>query len=88
MAHRRLQRLGPVDPTGWTVLVFDAPPSYEAPGDGRHERLVAVPPPLPWDRRTWSTVDLVAIGADDRAVADGLGGVVTRPHVVFGGRRR
>jgi uncharacterized protein (TIGR02118 family) len=84
VAQRRLQRLGPVDPTGWTVLVFDAPPSFEAPGDGRHDRLVALPPPLPGDRRTWETVDLVAVSAGDQALAEGLGGVVTRPHVVVG----
>ena len=84
VAQRRLQRLGPVDPTGWTVLVFDAPASFAAPGDGRHDRLVALPPPLPWDGRTWSTVDLVAVSSDDREAADALGGVVTRPHVVFG----
>jgi hypothetical protein len=84
VAQRRLQRLGPVDPTGWTVLVFDAPAAFAPPGDGRHERLVALPPPLPWDRRTWATVDLVAVAATDWAVAEALGGVVTRPHVVVG----
>jgi hypothetical protein len=84
VAQRRLVRLGPVDPTGWTVLVFDAPEGFTAPGDGRHERLLAVPPPLPWDRRTWATVDLVAVAADSRAAADALGGIVTRPHVVVG----
>jgi uncharacterized protein (TIGR02118 family) len=90
VAQRSLRRLGPVDPMGWTVLVFDAPPSFEAPGDGRHDRLVALPPPLPWDRHTWTTVDLVAVAADQRPAVDalgGVGGVVTRPHVVVGGRR-